>query len=1188
MLTTNDTKKTERIKAEEGWTKTFTGLPEYDVNGDEIVYTVTEEKVNDFYQLKEVTGDQASGFTITNEFILPDDTVDITVTKVWEDTPEQEDKRPEEITAVITGSINTPGDTIREAQIKKSENWTYTFEGLPKYNSDGNIINYTVTEIGEYQFYQLKDVTKNSENEYTITNEFVRPEDTIEVTVHKKWVDKDDIYEKRPDYLILKIINPKTQEETKSEPISITGEDSYTFTNLAKYDENGDEIAYTADEQEVSSGDLFNYGKEVSPITNIEGETDKKEITITNTIEKIPAEVIVRYVDINDPEETEIATPVVKEGIVGEGYDVSEDKKEIPGYTLVQEPEEKTGTYTEEEQEKIYYYAKNTRVITKYLEQGTDIVLSEQPEYVQEGYVGKFYMTAPQDIEGYTYVADTNNLSGSMTEETITVIYYYAKNTKITVKYLEQGTNKVLTEQPEYVQEGYVGKEYSTEQKEIEGYTFVTVEGEVTGSMTEEAKTITYYYAKNTKITVKYLEQGTNKVLTEQPEYVQEGYVGKYYETEQKKIEGYTYVRVEGEAKGTMTEEPKTITYYYAKNTKVTVLHIDKNTNEILETETKEGKVGDNYTTESKNFEGYVLVEAPEEPNGTMTEKEIILRYYYVHKSAGVIERHIDIITGAQIVEAIHHEGNENDYYHILPKTFENYDLVEQDKEGNNMLPENAEGNMKKNEVIEVTYYYHRKANVKVEYIDKLTGEKLTEDIFIQGHQNDPYETEAKEFKNYVLEKMPDNYKGNMEVTRNEDGTYNTETIVQYYYIPVAGGVKEEHIDINSNKILVEGTHGGKIGDEYEIPPRDIEGYKLVEQDEEGNNMLPENAKGSMTEELITVKYYYVKEAKVIVEYVDKLTGKELHKEEITGYEGDPYKTEAKEFDGYDLIEEPKNKEGKMEDKDITVTYYYAKKTEIEIQYLEKGTNNPLAENESMQGHVGEEYETKAKEIDYYKLVESTENTKGTMTEEKIIVIYYYEKQVFNLKVDKWVDNVTMNGIPQGGESIETKDELYKVEMHRSKVETADISIKYKIRISNVGEIEGTVNTLTEVIPNGYTFYQEDNNIVWEDSKGILTTTELQDETIQPGEYKEIEIVLRWNKGADNFGEKDNLVVLSNISNPAGYEDIYKEDNSSRDKMIVAISTGLDRNDKIVVIGTIQIVLAIAVGLLVSYKKKKK
>ena len=1188
FTTENDTVKTEVIKAEEGWTKTFTDLPKYDSNGDEIVYTVTEERVNDFYQLKEITGDQASGFTVTNEFNLPDDNVDITVTKVWEDTEEQADKRPEEITAVITGSVNTPGDTVREGQIKKSENWTYTFEDLPKYDSDGNIINYSVTEIGEYQFYQLKDVIGDVNNGFTITNEFVRPEDTIEVTVHKEWVDKDDIYEKRPDFLILKVINTATQEETRSDPISITGEDSCTFTNLPKYDENGDEIVYTADEQEVSTNDLFNYGKKVGEITNIEGETNKKEITITNTIEKIPGTVEVRYVDINHQDEEDIATPVVKEGIVGEPFDVSEDKKEIPGYTFIRGPEDPTGIYTEEEQEKIYYYAKNTKVITKYLEQGTDIVLSEEPEYVQEGYVGKFYMTAPQEIEGYTYVADTNNLSGSMTEETITVIYYYAQNTKVTAKYLEQGTNKVLTEQPEYVQEGYIGKDYATEQKEIEGYTFVTVDGEVTGTMTKEPITITYYYAKNTQVITKYLEQGTNKVLTEQPEYVEEGYVGKDYATEQKKIEGYTFVTVEGETTGTMTEEPITVTYYYAKNTKVTVLHIDKYTNEILETETKEGKVGDYYTTESKNFEGYVLDESPEKPNGYMTEKEIILRYYYVHQSAGVIERHIDIITGTPIIEAIHHEGNENDYYNISSKTFENYDLVEEDEEGNSMLPENAEGNMKKDEVIEVVYYYHRKASVRVEYIDKLTGDKLTEDEIIQGHQNDPYETEAKEFEDYVLEKMPDNYKGSMEVTRNEDGSYNTETVVQYYYIPVAGGVKEEHIDISNNKIIIEETHSGKIGDEYDIPPRDIEGYKLVEEDEEGNSMLPTNAKGQMPEDQITVKYYYIKEAKVIVKYVDKQTGEELHQEEIKGYEGDPYETEAKEFDGYDLIEEPKNKTGEMEDKDITVTYYYAKKAEIEVQYLEKGTNNPLVENESMQGHVGDEYKTEAKEIPYYKFVESTNNTEGTMTEEKITIIYYYEKQVFNLKVDKWVDSVTMDGISQGGESLATKDELFKVEMHRSKVETADITIKYKIRISNVGEIEGNVNTITEVIPNGYTFYQEDNSIVWEDSKGILTTTELQDETIQPGEYKEIDIVLRWNKEADNFGEKDNLVILSNISNPAGYEDIYKEDNSSRAKMIVTISTGLDRNDKIVVVGTIQIVLAITVGLLVSYKKKKK
>lgn len=40
--------------------------------------------------------------------------------------------------------------------------------------------------------------------------------------------------------------------------------------------------------------------------------------------------------------------------------------------------------------------------------------------------------------------------------------------------------------------------------------------------------------------------------------------------------------------------------------------------------------------------------------------------------------------------------------------------------------------------------------------------------------------------------------------------------------------------------------------------------------------------------------------------------------------------------------------------------------------------------------------------------------------------------------------------------------------------------------------------------------------------------------------------------------------------------------------MIITIATGLDRNDRIVIIGIVQIVLAISIGLLLSYKKKEK
>ena len=64
--------------------------------------------------------------------------------------------------------------------------------------------------------------------------------------------------------------------------------------------------------------------------------------------------------------------------------------------------------------------------------------------------------------------------------------------------------------------------------------------------------------------------------------------------------------------------------------------------------------------------------------------------------------------------------------------------------------------------------------------------------------------------------------------------------------------------------------------------------------------------------------------------------------------------------------------------------------------------------------------------------------------------------------------------------------------------------------------------------------------------------------------------------------------MISELNNPAGYTDVNKEDNSSRSDMLLTIATGLDRNDRIVVIGVVQILLAISIGLLLSYKKKVK
>lgn len=210
------------------------------------------------------------------------------------------------------------------------------------------------------------------------------------------------------------------------------------------------------------------------------------------------------------------------------------------------------------------------------------------------------------------------------------------------------------------------------------------------------------------------------------------------------------------------------------------------------------------------------------------------------------------------------------------------------------------------------------------------------------------------------------------------------------------------------------------------------------------------------------------------------------------------------------------------------------------------------------------------------------------MTIEPIIVTYYYEKQTFNLGIETWIDKVSINGLSQNAQNESQKEEIYKIDIHRNKIETAQIQVRYKIKIKNTGQIEGQVERLTEIMPKGFSYYQEDNEISWKEEDGILTTDDLKGETIKAGEEKEIEIELRWNGGENNLGEKDSTAIISKTTNPAGYEETTKEDNSSKSKMIITVATGLDSNDRIILTGVLQILILLAIGLMFGRKQTKK
>ena len=815
----------------------------------------------------------------------------------------------------------------------------------------------------------------------------------------------------------------------------------------------------------------------------------------------------------------------------------------------------------------IYYTKKDTKVIVHYYEEGTTNKVSEDVEIPGKVF-DDYTTTSADDIPSkYELVAEPENKNGTMTEDEITVIYYYRKKaTQVIVHYYEENTTKKLSE--DVTINGRVDDKYTTiSATDIPiKYELVATPSNANGSMTEATIEVIYYYrVKDAVVHIRYLEKGTEKVLAD-PDRI-DGKVDDDYQTKAKEIDGYQLVEHTGNEKGKFEVEPLTITYYYLYKTKATVQYIDKITGQILEQSTTEGLEGDDFVTESKDFENYVLVEEPPEKTVKMTKEEQILKYYYIHVSGGVIEKHIDAISGQILANAVHN-GNEGDEYNIPSRIFDGYDLVE------DRLPSNSKGTMKV-EPVEVIYYYIYRSKVTAEYIDKNTGEKLTEDVTQNGHEGDNYTTERKTFDDYKL----------VEVPSNADGSMTKEDItVTYYYVHTSGGVIVNHIDIKTGKQLLDETkEEGYEGDPYETHEENIPEYDLVKE------KYPENAVGKMTIEPTRVTYYYIRKTEVNVKYVDKETGEEIDEPtNIPGHEGDDYTTEPKDVPGYDLVEEPENKDGTMTADPIDVIYYYKRPAKVIVNYYDIDTKEKLADEIEITGHQNDDYTTEQKDIKYYEIAKIPENKEGKMVvtvtkdendkeivDDTTYVNYYYRKLVFNLRVDKTIASVIVNG-----QETPINGSLGKVEVHRKNISNANVKVVYKIKVTNDSELTGKANVV-ENIPSGMTMIA-DNNPGWTINE---TTASIETDEIKPGESREYQVVLGWQNGDSNIGTKENVASII-TENEAGFEEKDKSDNESKADLIVAVGTG--EIPYVAIAGSILLIMiSITAGIYMIKKKRQ-
>ena len=213
------------VTAADNWHWDFSDLPKYE-DGKEIVYTITEDPVEGYTST-------VNGYDVTNTYDA--ETVDVSGDKTWNDSDNQDGKRPESITIRLYAN----GVEVAHKVVTAADNWHWDFSDLPKYE-DGKEIVYTITE-------DAIDGYTSTVSGSDVTNTYTPDKTTVSVT--KSWQDKNDQAGKRPDSITVKLF---ANGVDTGKTLTLSKDNNWTasFGDLDVY-KDGQRITYTIEEVTV-------------------------------------------------------------------------------------------------------------------------------------------------------------------------------------------------------------------------------------------------------------------------------------------------------------------------------------------------------------------------------------------------------------------------------------------------------------------------------------------------------------------------------------------------------------------------------------------------------------------------------------------------------------------------------------------------------------------------------------------------------------------------------------------------------------------------------------------------------------------------------------------------------------------------------------------------------------------------
>ena len=173
------------------------------------------------------------------------------------------------------------------------------------------------------------------------------------------------------------------------------------------------------------------------------------------------------------------------------------------------------------------------------------------------------------------------------------------------------------------------------------------------------------------------------------------------------------------------------------------------------------------------------------------------------------------------------------------------------------------------------------------------------------------------------------------------------------------------------------------------------------------------------------------------------------------------------------------------------------------------------------------------------------------------------EKLIFDLELNKYISRIVVQNNKTTKAKEYNNSVFQKIEINRKQINNSMVVLEYTIKVTNTGEIAGTVNSIVDYLPKGLEFSSELNQN-WYLMGDNLHTKSLANETIQPGESKEIKLILTKNMTEDNLGLINNRAEIEASFNEYGELDhdstvnnaANGEDDLGYADVLISISTG--------------------------------